>query len=135
MIPVRKKLSYDDFVNAKSQLGGNSGFKPTFMPDFLFPFQKALLEWSVLKGRSATMADCGLGKTPIQLFWAQNVVEKTNKPVLILTPYMGVGSEVFGAVINNRLGIGFELKATYYKQSCKNLAKSKEFTYEPELIK
>jgi len=48
---------------------------------------------------------------------------------------MGVGSEVFGAVINNRRGIGFELKASYYKQACKNLAKSKEYAYEPELIK
>jgi hypothetical protein len=53
MMPIRKKLSYDDFVNAKSQLGGNSGFSPTFMPDFLFPFQKALLEWAVKKGRAA----------------------------------------------------------------------------------
>lgn len=91
-IPERKKLNYEDFVSAKSQLGGNSGFKPTFMPDFLFPFQKSLLEWSVLKGRSATMADCGLGKTPIQLCWAQNIIEKTNKPVLILTP-LAVGSQ------------------------------------------
>jgi hypothetical protein len=37
-------------------------------------------------GRAAIFADCGLGKTPMQLTWAQNVVEKTNKPVLILTP-------------------------------------------------
>ena len=79
-------MTYGDFIQGKSQLIGNFGFKPTFLPDFLFPFQRALLEWSVLKGRSATMADCGLGKTPIQLCWAQNIVEHTNKPVLILTP-------------------------------------------------
>ena len=79
-------MDYNAFIQKKSQLSGNFGFKPTYMPDFLFDFQKALLEWSVLKGRSATMADCGLGKTPIQLCWAQNIVEKTNKPVLILTP-------------------------------------------------
>ena len=52
----------------------------------LFDFQKSLVEWQVRKGRCATFADCGLGKTPMQLTWAQNVVEHTNKPVLILTP-------------------------------------------------
>jgi hypothetical protein len=48
---------------------------------------------------------------------------------------MGVGSEVFGAVINNRKGIGAELKSTYYKQAVRNLAKSDEYAHEMELIK
>ncbi len=64
----------------------NHGFKPSYIPDFLFDFQKYLVEWAVNKGRGAMFADCGLGKTPMQLVWAQNVVEKTNKPVLIITP-------------------------------------------------
>jgi hypothetical protein len=85
-------MNYDDFIDSKTQLGGNHGFEPTFMPEFLFPFQKSLLEWSVKKGRSATMADCGLGKTALQLSWAQNIVQKTNKPVLILTP-LAVGPQ------------------------------------------
>ncbi len=85
-------MTYEAFIDSKSQLGGMSGFKPLFMPDFLFPFQRALLEWLVAKGRGAIMADCGLGKTPIQLCWAQNVVEETNKPVLVLTP-LAVGSQ------------------------------------------
>lgn len=84
--------TYAEFLNRKSQLGGNSGFKPTFMPSKLFPFQVALTEWAVEKGRSATFADCGLGKTPMQLVWAQNVVEHTNKPVLVLTP-LAVGPQ------------------------------------------
>jgi len=79
-------LTYDEFLNKKLQLGGEYGFDPTFMPDFLFDFQKYLLEWSIKKGKSAIFADCGLGKTPMQLVWAQNIVEKTNKPVLIATP-------------------------------------------------
>jgi len=85
-------VNYEDFINQKSQIGGKAGFKPLFMPDFLFDFQKHLVEWSVEKGRSATLADCGLGKTPMQLVWAQNVVQKTNKPVLILTP-LAVGQQ------------------------------------------
>jgi len=42
-------MNYDEFIQNKSQLSGNFGFKPTFLPDFLFSFQRALLEWSVLK--------------------------------------------------------------------------------------
>jgi len=39
----------------------------------------------------------------------------------VLTPFMGVGSEVYGAVKNGRKGIGIELKPSYYKQAIKNL--------------
>jgi hypothetical protein len=38
------------------------------------------------QGAAAILADCGLGKTPMQLVWAENVVRQTGKPVLILTP-------------------------------------------------
>ncbi len=57
-----------------------------WMPDFLFDFQAALVEWAIEKGRAAHFADCGLGKTPMQLVWAENVVRHANKPVLLLTP-------------------------------------------------
>lgn len=77
---------YADFLAKKTQIGGNSGFDPVWVPDFLFGFQKELVEWAVLKGRAAIFADCGLGKTPMQLVWAENVVRKTNGRVLILTP-------------------------------------------------
>lgn len=77
---------YEEFIRLKSQIGGNSGFDPVFMPDYLFDFQKALLDWSLKKGKAAIFADCGLGKTPIQLAWAENIVRKENKNVLILTP-------------------------------------------------
>ena len=43
----------------------------------------------------------------------------------MLTPFMGVGSEVYGAVVNGRKGIGAELKSTYYRQSVKNLERAK----------
>jgi len=84
--------TYDQFIADKSQLGGSSGFEPVWMPDFLFDFQKALVDWSIGKGRSATFADCGLGKTPMQLVWAENIVRKTNKPNLIITP-LAVGAQ------------------------------------------
>lgn len=84
--------TYSAFLDAKTQLGNNTGFEPTFMPDCLFPFQWALTEWAIRKGRAAIFADCGLGKTLMQLVWAQNVVEHTNGRVLILTP-LAVGAQ------------------------------------------
>jgi hypothetical protein len=77
---------YARFLESKSQLGGASGFEPAWLPDFLFDFQRALVEWAVRRGRAAVFADCGLGKTPVQLVWAENVVRRTNRPVLVLTP-------------------------------------------------
>jgi hypothetical protein len=80
------KLEYKEFIEKKKQKESNNGFKPSDIPEFLFDFQKELVEWSLIKGKSAIFADCGLGKTPMQLVWADNVVKHTNKPVLILTP-------------------------------------------------
>jgi len=79
-------MSYDEFLQSKSQLDNDYGFEPLWIPDFLYDFQKLLVEWAIRKGRSALYEDCGLGKTPQQLVWAENVIRKTNKPVLILTP-------------------------------------------------
>jgi len=79
-------MSYADFIERKGQLGHNKGFDPVYMPDFLYDFQQHLVEWAVRKGRAAIFADCGLGKTPMQLVWAENVARKTDKPVLLLTP-------------------------------------------------
>jgi hypothetical protein len=92
MTTKTKETDYSTFIERKSQLGSSAGFEPLFMPDFLFPFQRALVEWAVRKGRCAIFADCGLGKTPMQLVWAQNVVERTCKPVLVLTP-LSVGAQ------------------------------------------
>lgn len=79
-------MEYKKFLNNKSQISEDYGFNPLWMPDFLFDFQKYLVEWSLQKGRGAIFADCGMGKTPMQLVWAENIVRKTNKNVLILTP-------------------------------------------------
>lgn len=86
------QITYREFLNKKVQLGDFYGFNPIFMPAFLFDFQVALLEWSIRKGRSAIFADCGLGKTPMQLVWAENIVRKENRNVLIVTP-LAVGHQ------------------------------------------
>ena len=79
-------MEYGEFLNRKSQDDTFSGFDPVYMPSFLFDVQQSLVDWAIRKGKAAIFADCGLGKTPMQLVWAQNVVQRTNRPVLILTP-------------------------------------------------
>ena len=49
------------------------------------------------------------------------VTLRSNEGEKVLTPFMGVGSEVYGAVLNNRKGIGIELKPSYYRQAVRNV--------------
>ncbi len=86
-------MNYQEFLEKKKQINYQSGFKPLFIPDFLFDFQKYLVEWIVLQGRGSIFADCGLGKSPIELVWAQNIIQKTNRNVLLLTP-LAVGIQM-----------------------------------------
>ena len=79
-------MDYENFLDQKQHTGAMRGFDPIVLPDVLFDFQKALVEWAVQKGRAAIFADCGLGKTIMELVWAENVLRHTNRPVLILTP-------------------------------------------------
>jgi hypothetical protein len=85
---------YAAFLAGKSQTDAGGGFAPSFMPDQLFDFQRALVEWACRKGRAAVFADCGLGKTAMQLAWAENVVRQENGRVLVLTPLAVSGQTV-----------------------------------------
>lgn len=76
----------DQLLERKRHTYDEHGFNPVYMPDNLFDFQKALVEWAVKKGRAAIFADCGLGKSAMQMTYAENVVRKTNGNVLVLTP-------------------------------------------------
>ena len=78
--------TYSEFLERKAQLDGHAGFEPLWMPDFLFPFQQMLTDWAIRQGRAELMIDCGTGKSPQSLVWAQNVYKHTGKPVLLLTP-------------------------------------------------
>ena len=79
---------YGAFLARKAQLDGGSGFAPTFEHPMAYDFQAHLIDWAVRQGRASLFADCGLGKTLMQLSWAQNVVEHTNRPVLVIAPLM-----------------------------------------------
>jgi len=86
-------MEYVDFISDKAQWKHEAGFKPSCTPDFLFDFQKHLFTYACTKGRSAIFADCGMGKTAIELAFGHQVVHQTNKPVLLLTP-IAVGQQV-----------------------------------------
>jgi len=79
-------MDYHTFLKTKQHSLGESGFEPTYFPDMAFDFQREIITRAVRKGRMAVFADTGLGKTLMQISIAQNVILKTNKRVLILTP-------------------------------------------------
>lgn len=79
-------MKYEEFLQSKRHSVGEFGFEANFIPDIAFDFQRHVIERAVAKGRVAVFLDTGLGKTLVQLSIAQNIVNHTNKKVLILTP-------------------------------------------------
>lgn len=79
-------MNYQEFINSKRHSSNNYGFDPVFMPDCAFDFQQDIISRATRKGRIGVFADTGMGKTLMSLSFAQNVVQKTNGKVLILTP-------------------------------------------------
>lgn len=79
-------MEYKEFLENKKHLLGSFGFEPNYIPEMAFDFQREIITRACLKGRMAVFADTGLGKTLIQLALAKNIINHTNKKVLILTP-------------------------------------------------
>lgn len=80
-------MNYDDYVSRKLSrippTGIASGFE---LPESMFPHQTALTSWAIKRGRAAIFADTGLGKSRMQVAWADAVHRHTGRPVLILAP-------------------------------------------------
>lgn len=91
-------MDYEIFLKNKTELFSGVGFDATdkhlTLETKLFAFQKHIVLKALKKGKYAIFADCGLGKTPMQLEWARAVVNKTNKPVLILAPLAVSGQTI-----------------------------------------
>jgi superfamily II DNA or RNA helicase len=77
---------YATFLAAKQRVDRPTGFDAVDVNGKLFPFQQAIVKWACRRGRAAIFADCGLGKTGMQLEWARQVVAHTGGRVLILAP-------------------------------------------------
>ena len=79
---------YDEFINSKSRTFENMGIdvdRNSLNPN-MFEFQKDIVRWALKKGRAAIFAECGLGKTLMQLSWADEIHKHTGGKILILAP-------------------------------------------------
>lgn len=79
-------MNYQDFLESKKLKSVESGFEAKEINNMLFDYQKAVVKWACKKGKSAIFAECGLGKTPMQLEWAKQVSCNTGGNIIILAP-------------------------------------------------
>jgi DNA modification methylase len=85
---------YLEFLKQKQKAHVLSGFDVHELNPALFDFQKFIVKRALKAGKYAIFADCGLGKTLMQLEWANQVTRHTNKPVLILAPLAVSGQTI-----------------------------------------
>lgn len=82
-------MDYNTFIAEKtSSANATDGIMVDVnsLNDNLYQFQKDIVRWALAKGRAAIFADCGLGKTVMQLEWADRIVRERGGSVLILAP-------------------------------------------------
>ena len=85
-------MDYNEFIKTKRIADVPSGIADAAkieLNSILFDFQRDIVRWALRRGRACIWADCGLGKTAMQLEWARVVCEYTGKSVLIITPPCG----------------------------------------------
>jgi len=89
-------MEYQEFLKTKHKNHIFSGFDidENELNKAMFPFQKFIVKRALKAGKYAIFADCGLGKTLMQLEWAHRVAMKTNRPVLILAPLAVAGQTI-----------------------------------------
>jgi DNA modification methylase len=116
-------MKYDEFLKSKQKNHIESGFdiSEERLNDKMFPFQKFIVKRALKAGKYAIFADCGLGKTLMQLEWAHQVYLQTNKPVLILAPLAVSGQTIkegkkFGIDICKYDGSSSPVQITNYEQ-------------------
>lgn len=106
-------MEYEQFLETKKKKFIESGFEieESKLNKNLFPFQKHIVKKALKNGRYAIFADCGLGKTLMQLEWSDKVVSKTKKSVLILCPLA-----VSGQTIKEGLKFGIKVEKLNVKK-------------------
>ena len=77
---------YADFLAGKRQTSRGAVVEDVWFSDRMYGFQRHLTEFAVTQGRSSIFADCGMGKSLVELVWAENIRKLTGKPVLIIAP-------------------------------------------------
>lgn len=81
-------MDYNKFLENKTFVLESKGFDvdKDELNKNMYEFQKDIVRWSLAKGRASNFADCGLGKTIMQLEWANQIQKKTNGKVLVIAP-------------------------------------------------
>lgn len=80
-------MKYQDFLKTKKITSTTTGISHSVdLSENLYDFQKKIVAWSLRKGKAAIFADCGMGKTYMQVEWAKKVSDHTKKPVIIFAP-------------------------------------------------
>ena len=87
-------MDYTTFLESKRKQVIESGFEVDSLNQNLFDFQEFIVKRALKAGKYAVFADTGLGKTIMQLSWANQVTLHTNKPVLILAPLAVSGQTI-----------------------------------------
>lgn len=101
---MEERMNYQEFLLQKKIVDLPSGFDPGELNSNLFDFQRDVVRWACRRGRAALFEDCGLGKSIQQIVWCDEVLRKTNKPVLIICP-----NEVRRQTIKEAAKFGFEI--------------------------
>ena len=103
-------MGYAEFLKEKEYQHVDVGFASQNLPRELFDFQKDIVSWACRRGRAAIFADTGLGKTAMQLSWAQQVTNHTGRKVLVLAPLCVAQQTV-------KEGAKFGIDAAYIRDS------------------
>ena len=84
----RWPMTYENFIANKAITTTSSGITVPVeeLNPMLFDFQRDIVRWALAKGRAAIFADCGDGKTAMQLEWAEQIRRRTGGKVLIVAP-------------------------------------------------
>lgn len=104
--------AYEEFLSRKALIHPPCGLEPKEINPMLFPFQRDIVRWAIRRGRACIFADCGMGKTFMQLEWASQIPGD----VLILAPLAVADQTIREA---EKLGI-FDIKY------CRNLDQVRE---------
>jgi len=85
-------MEYKEFIESKKRKFAECGFDAKRLNSSLFPFQRDIVRKALKRGKYAIFADCGLGKTFMQLEWAHRISVREKRPVLLLCP-LAVGAQ------------------------------------------
>lgn len=109
MVPLRPEIqSYREFLESKRISLRETGFSvpESALNPKLFPFQRAIVSWALRLGKAAIFSECGTGKTPMQLEWANRVVERVGPVVILRAAGRGASDRLRGPQVWNRGNAG-----------------------------